>query len=234
MAEKRKRVVVQGWDVSLNHAAMVELTDGELTDFRYVTDKAGDANASKKRGARIEVEKLKKQHDKDRHRWQMARLLEMTNHLRAWADRRPDYVGVEDYAVAAEQGAHYLGEIGGQARMVLWERSIPFRLHDPTSVKMFVTHDGTAAKDEVQLSVLERWGIDFSRYNRVKGEQTSEDLADAFGIAKMVWYEVQLRRGLIALSDFHEKEIRVFHRVTKTNPVCLLEREWVSKETLHG
>jgi Holliday junction resolvasome RuvABC endonuclease subunit len=231
---KAKKTVVQGWDVSLNHAAMVELTDGKLTDFRYVTDKAGDAAASKKRGARINVARLRAAYGNDRHRWMMARLLEMTEHLRAWAKLTPDFVGVEDYAVAAEQGAHYLGEIGGQARMVLWERAIPFRLHDPTSVKMFVTHDGTSPKEEIQLSVLERWGVDFSRFNKVKGEQTSEDLADAFGIAMMIWSEVQLRRGIIRLSDFHEKEIRVFHRVTKTNPVCLLEREWVSRETLNG
>lgn len=226
---KRARIVVQGWDVSLNHAAMVELTDGELSDFRYVTDKAADAAASKKRGARINVEKLKKQHGKDRHRWMMARLMEMSSHLVKWADRRPNYVGVEDYAVGAEQGSHYLGEIGGIARQTLWERDIPFRLHDPVSVKMFIARDGTAAKEEVQLAVLDRWGIDFGRYSRVKGEQTSEDLADAFGIAKMVWFEAQLRRGLVKLSDFHEREIRVFHRVTKTNPVCLLEREWLAR-----
>jgi Holliday junction resolvasome RuvABC endonuclease subunit len=231
---KAKRTVVQGWDVSLNHAAMVELTDGKLTDFRYVTDKAGDAAASKKRGARINVDRMRNAHGKDRHRWMMARLLEMTNHLRAWASSMPEFVGVEDYAIGAEQGAHYLGEIGGQARKVLWELGIPFRLHDPTSVKMFVTHDGTAPKEEIQLSVLERWGVDFSQFNKVKGEQTSEDLADAFGIAMMVWMEVQLRRGIIRLSDFHEKEIRVFNRVTKTNPVSLLERDWVSKVTLHG
>lgn len=226
---KRSSTIVQGWDVSLNHAAMVELTDGELSDFRYVTDKAADAAASKKRGARINVEQLRKQNGNDRHRWMMARLMEMSGHVRSWAKRMPDFVGVEDYAVGAEQGAHYLGEIGGLARMHLWKLGIPFRLHDPVSVKMFIARDGTAPKEEIQIAVLERWGVDFGKYNKVKGEQTSEDLADAFAIAKMVWLEVQLRRGKLKLSEFHEREIRVFHRVTKSNPVCLLEREWLQR-----
>lgn len=226
---KGKPTVVQGWDVSLNHAAMVELTDGRMTDFRYITDKAGDAAASKKRGTRLNVEQIKKRHGNDRHRWMMARLMEMHSHLVTWVKRKPDYVGLEDYAVGAEQGSHYLGEVGGLARALLWKRDIPFRLHDPTTVKMFVAHDGTSPKEGVQLAVLERWQVDFGKYNKVKGEQTSEDLADAFAIAQMVWMEVQLRRGKIKLSDFHEREIRVFHRVTKTNPVCLLEREWLQR-----
>lgn len=219
--------VVQGWDVSLNHSAMVELTDGELTDFRYVTDKAADAKASP-RGERINVEAMKRQAGKDRNRWTMARLVEMSAHLRSWADRAPDYVGVEDYATGADQGAHFIGEIGGQARLSLWNAGVPYRLHGPSVLKMFVAHDGSATKEEVQIAALERWGVDFLKYDKVKGRQTSEDLTDAYSIAQMVWMEVQLRRGLIRLSDFHEKEIRVFHRVTKANPVCLLEQEWIS------
>jgi Holliday junction resolvasome RuvABC endonuclease subunit len=208
---------------------MVELTDGEMTDFRYFTDKAGTANKSKKRGSRINIDAMKKAVGKDRHRWMMLRLDEASSHVLDWASRNPDYVGLEDYAIRAEQGAHYLGEIGGLARMTAWRNNIPLRLHDPTSVKMFVCHDGTAPKDEMEQHVASRWGVDFSVVNSGKDRTSSEDLADAYSMARLTWVEVQLRRGIIALRSLHEKEIRVFHRVTKTNPVCLLEREWIER-----
>jgi Holliday junction resolvasome RuvABC endonuclease subunit len=224
-----KNIVIQGQDVSLNHAAMVELTGGEMTDFRYITDQAGDANYSP-HGTRINVDAMKKVTGKDKQRWSLMRVSEMAGHVRSWGERRPHYIGLEDYAVGKDQGAHYIGEIGGFSRMLAWELGIPLRLHDPTTMKMFVAHDGTASKDDVEYAVAERWGVEFSEFSTgKKSRQTTEDLADAYGMAKMVWYELLLRRGIMPLRDFHEKEIRMFHRVTKAQPVCLLEREWTQR-----
>lgn len=240
MAAKFQPVKVMGADLSLNHAAFVELTDGKMTNFQYVTDLAGSAKQSK-RGTRLPGDFAKVKDPNERN---LRRLVWWEHFLdkQVLMPMKPDYIGVEDYALDARQG-HMKGELGGIARILCWFRGIPLRLHDPISVKMFATHDGTAQKDLVEKAVLDRWGVDFGSLNHVgaKGKtnhQTSEDLADAYTIAQLVWYEVQLRRGSLTLDALHEKEVRVFNRITKTYPVNLLDRDWIhNKEgtpTPHG
>lgn len=225
--------VVHGWDLSLNHGGFVELLDGEVSWFRYATEKAGAANKSKEHGRRLKLPT--KLNDKDvisalRLAWWEKFIWQMLE------ERKPNYVGIENYAIDLAQGAHYLGEIGGVARLILMMFGIPFRLHEPQTIKMFTAHNGNAGKNQMQAAVNKRWGIDFGEYNQPikvgakKGQDTtvSEDLSDATAIAKMVWTEVQLRRGDIRTSDLeHEAEVRVFNRVTKAYPKNLLDREWI-------
>lgn len=228
-----------GWDVSLNHGAMVELTDGSLSNFWYYTDLAGAAAKSKNRGYRVPPEILK---IKDKHIKGMRRLawLEHFMDKTVLIKSLPEFVGIEDYALRAEHGSHQLGEIGGIARILCWFRGVKLRLHDPTTVKMFAAHDGTCQKDEIRRSVDRRWGSNFESMDQPppkptkktpkpkQNRTTSEDLADAFAIAQLVWTEVRIRRGDLKMSDLeHEKEIRVFNRVTKTYPVNLLDRDWI-------
>jgi hypothetical protein len=103
---------------------------------------------------------------------------------------------------------------------------------------MFAAHNGAADKNQMREAVRDRWGQDFTCYdpppNKKTGKQdhqTSEDLSDALAVAQLVWTEYQLRHGLIALSDLHEQEIRVFNRITKGQPVALLNREWITQES---
>lgn len=232
------KTIVVGLDISLNHGAMIELTNGNLTNFGYYTNLAGSASASN-RGIRLPSELFK---PVNKHNLGVARLEWVGDILKTWIDKkfnRPDFIGLEDYAIRAEQGAHQLGEVGGQARLICWQNRVKLRLHDPTSVKMFAAHDGTCQKDAVQRAVLERWGVDFSSFDQPPAKptvkrpdpapncQTSEDLCDAYAIAMLVWTEVQLRSGVLSLSSLHDKEIRVFNRVTKTYPINLLDREWI-------
>lgn len=232
------KIIVQGWDLALNHSGYVELTNGKLTNFWYITHKAGSAARSKEHGHRLVLPKTK-----DRQIRSVARLAFIREFIvRNVIKKRPHYVGIEDYAIRAEQGAHYMGEVGGLARLICWAAGIPFRLHDPISVKMFTTHDGTCQKDLVEECVRKRWGIDFSEYNQPRSKPTkknknpkqdrttSEDLSDALAIAQLVWTEVKLRDGRLLMNELHKKEVQVFNRVTKTYPVSLLDREWISKE----
>jgi Holliday junction resolvasome RuvABC endonuclease subunit len=229
---KKQKIVVQGWDLALNHSGYVELTNGELTNFWYITNKAGSAACSKEHGCRLVLPK-----SNDRQITSVARLAFIKKFITKRVLRSiPEFVGIEDYAIRAEQGAHYMGEVGGLARLICWSKKIPFRLHDPISVKMFVSHDGTCQKDLVEKKVKERWKVDFEKYNQPKmktskqDRTTSEDLADAYSIAKLVWYEICLRNGSMVMSDLHQKEIQVFNRATKTYPLNLLSREWIVKK----
>lgn len=233
-----------GFDLALNHGAAVELEDGKVSWFAYYTDIAGAAERSKQATRLVLPSSIK-----DRQARQMLRLAQIEH----WVDkdvlvsRAPDFAGVEDYAIRAEQGAHYMGEAGGIVRILLWFRGIPFRLHDPISVKMYATTDGTAQKDAVERAMAERYpDADFSKFNpplnKRSGKinrQTSEDLADAAAVAELVWVEVQLREGAITTADLdHPKRIQVFNRVTKTYPINILGREWIQNPkgapTPHG
>lgn len=234
-------IVVLGADLSLNHGAVVELTNGALSGWWYYTDKAAAAGASS-RGARLGP------WPKGMGSQEIA--LRRLAWVERWIDktilvpRRPEFVGIEDYALRAEHRAHQIGEVGGTARLLCWFRGVKLRLHDPVSVKMFATHDGTADKVQMEESVSERWGVDYSRLNGppsgrgVPSRQTSEDLADAHAIAQLVWTEVQLRSGALLMSELHPKEVQVFNRVTKAHPKNLLDRDWIwnpdGKFTPHG
>ena len=227
--------IVHGWDLSLNHAGLVELRDGEPSWFRYVTSHAGAAKKSKKHGVRLKLDVPSK--FKDKQHFNAIRLAWWEFYL--WhviEDQKPDFVGIEDYALDLVQGAHYLGELGGLARMMLMIHEVPFRLHEPQTIKMFTAHNGNAGKNQMERAARERWGIDFRQFNQPekagakKGQDTTvcEDLADALSIAKMVWAEVQIRRGDIKMNELEdEAEIRVFNRTTKAYPLNLLAREWI-------
>jgi Holliday junction resolvasome RuvABC endonuclease subunit len=225
---------VHGFDLALNHGAIVELDDGDLKNFWFWTDKAAQAN--RKHGTRLFFPGKVK----DRQVKAMIRLAFVRDFLTAIVKhRKPEFVGIEDYAIRAEQGAHYLGEVGGPARLICWDAGAKLRLHDPTSLRMFATLNGNAPKDAVEPAVKERWGVDFSNV-RVKKKRkdgtvdedftTSGDLADAYAVARLVWTEVQIRSGDLSLKDLgHDKERQVFNRITKTYPINLLDREWICR-----
>lgn len=227
--------IVHGWDLSMNHAGFVELRDGEVSWFKYVTDKAGAAKKSKEHGERLTFpSKLK-----DRDILSAIRIAWWETFIwRMLEERQPDYVGIEDYALDQAQGAHHIGEVGGVAKLILMLFGIPYRLHPPGTIKMFAAHNGNAGKNQMTRAVKKRWSVDFDQYNQPikpgakKGQDTtvSEDLSDAMAIAKLIWAEVQLRCGEIRTSDLeHEAEIRVFNRTTKAHPTNLLDRAWTQK-----
>jgi len=232
MKNDTTKLTVHGWDLGLNHCGFVQLnSDGELDNFWYITSRVGSANRSQKHGKRLEVLKTK-----DKYIVNVAKLEFIQKFLvKNVIKENPSYVGIENYAYNAKQASYQLGEVGGIARLLLWRSGIPYRLHDPISVKMFATHDGTCQKDLVERFVLKRWGVDFSNYNQPaskNGNQdrtTSEDLCDAYSIAKLVWVELMLRLGKIKLDSLHEKEIQVFNRVTKTYPINILSRNWIQR-----
>ncbi len=225
-----KPVRTMGADISLNHGAIVCLDNGKPVDLRYYTSVVGSANRSKL-GTR-----LPKPHS-DRHQGGVERLAWVAGWFRRTLERaRPQYVNIEDYALDSDHGQAYQGEVGGACRLVCWEMGIKLRLTDPTTNKMCVALNGKAKKDVFEAAVKNRFGVDFGHFNLLPtgrgkpNRQTSEDLADAFGLAYILWLEVQLRAGQIRLSSLHAKEIQAFNRLTKAQPTGLLDRPWIAKE----
>jgi len=227
-------VRVQGWDLSLNHAAFIQLADGELNCAWYVTPYKGSFQRGDSFAGATHFIMPKKMPAKD---MECLRLEWWRDYLWDFLRRYPaDYVGLEDYALRAAMRAHQIGELGGLARLGLWGSGVRFRLHDPTTVKMYGALNGGADKNQMRAAVEERYGVTFDQYDVPKegrknpNTDTSGDLADAFVLAKMVWAEVQIRAGRLDLTDLEEKERQAFLRVTKANPVNTLGREFICRE----
>jgi Holliday junction resolvasome RuvABC endonuclease subunit len=216
-------MISQGWDISPNHGAMVQLVDGVLDAYRFYTTVAADA--VHQNGRRITLLK-----EKDRHRVGVQRLFDVQAILWDWMrETLPTHVALEDYAIRAEQGAHYLGEIGAVARMAIVVNGALLRLHDPTTVKMYAAHAGNAPKEDVQAAVVRRWNLSFGAFDKTKSSTAAGDLTDAFALAQLCWTEQRLRIGELRLSELpHPKEVQVFQRCTKMYPSALLDREWIS------
>ena len=224
---------VLGIDVSINHGAFVTLLDGRLFQYRFVTDRKKIADQM-----RIHATYLEASRAKDAGRRSLLRLDFWERYFPKVIVPLQQYVGLEDYAYRAIQGSHQLGEVGGMVRLWLWRIGCNIRLHDPASVKAYTAHDGTADKGLMIESVNARWPETrlFFRCSELRGRQApeEEDLCDAYAIAQMVWAEVRLRRGELALSDLPEKEIQVFNRCTKRWPVSILGREWLRRRVGDG
>jgi len=212
-----------GADISLNHSGFVLLDeDGNYITLTYITDKKASADKLKKL-----AHLWKKPATKDRQIMEVARIAYLSSALEKIVDQlSPDFVATEGYAYDMPR-AHQLGEVGGIFRLLLWKLKIPFRIHDPLTLKMFAAHQGNADKEAVVKAVKKRWDWDFSGYNGGKDLTTEQDLCDAYTLAEMCRTEWLLRRGALRLSDLHEKEVQVFQRATKAAPISILGRDWI-------
>lgn len=221
---------ILGIDISPNHGGFV-LLDGTEVDFLYLTNIKGSADRSKKG---IYLKKIKGEKD-------------LTNVLRlaywkAFFEKvlktfDPDYIGIEGYAFRATSNSSYqIGELGGLVRIIMFEAKIPYRIHDPLSIKMYATGKGSSVVDDLFFILPKDLQRRFPKTDplptkRTKkiNTQTSRDLAVAYWVAQLVQTEVKLRKGKIVMSDLNPHQIRVFNRVTKTNPINILARNWIAK-----
>lgn len=217
---------VLGIDASLNHTGIVELTDGVLSNYWYITD---NKPVAKKMGEHAILFSVNDK-DVDWQKGSILRLIELEKTFKTFLDSHSvDFIGMEDYALGNPRRAHYIGELGGILRVLLYKNGIPFRLQDPLTIKMFIADSGNADKDAVKDAVKNNFKVEFKfpELTDKQNKSVSEDLADAFAVAQLTWTEVQLRRGTLALSSLSEKQIRAFNRVTKLYPVNLLARDWL-------
>jgi Holliday junction resolvasome RuvABC endonuclease subunit len=222
---------IWGMDLSLNHGAIVQLENGKLDNFWFWTTRADVTKLGAEHAMRMKTTKglQGSTADVERLSWIQTFLSGM---IRC---ERPKYAALEDYAYGMSNGAHQIGEVGGMARLLMWDAGVKFRLHDPGTVKMYAAHDGAADKTNVRWNVQRRWKVDFDRFIPEKKGKTShtvtaEDLCDAMALAQLCRLEVQLRAGKRTLQDLkHDHERRVFNRVTKAYPVNILGRDWIRR-----
>lgn len=226
---------IQGWDISLGHGAMIELTNGKLSNHWIISDHQFTKRIKKQfpiQVGKILSPPVAPKRDKDQGCFSAERLDWWYSFLEAHVKAtRPTFVAIEDYAYGAAHRAHQIGEVGGAARRLLWHYRIPFRLHDPLSVKMFATGKGDAKKLDMIRGVEARWDISFrTAYPDLAFMENVEDLADATTVSQLLHLELQLRRGIVRLQDLPEKDIQIFNRTTKTYPTNILGRNFIVKK----
>jgi Holliday junction resolvasome RuvABC endonuclease subunit len=218
---------VLGIDISLNHAAFVQLKDGELDGFTIVTDTKSIA-ATTDRAVLFSPKSV------DSESKALERLDWWRQYLSGFlgVDYSPDYVAIEDYAFAAKQGAHQIGEVGGLMRLELWRSNVRWRKYTPTQLKAFTVHKGRAEKDEMVAAVRDRWDQDFSflRPGETKLWTSAEDAADAYALAKLLDAELRLRKGTLKLEMLHAKEIEVFNAVSKKGGSNVLAQPFIQRD----
>lgn len=88
----------------------------------------------------------------------------------------PTLVCIEDYAKGSKNGMVFnIGELGGVAKLQLYRKGIDYLDVAPKTLKKYVTGNGNAGKPEMKAAVHKNW----------KFETKSDDLADAYGLAKI-------------------------------------------------
>lgn len=88
------------------------------------------------------------------------------------------YVCLEGGAFASEFNTFRLGELSGAIRYALYKEGYEVEIVQPTTLKKFITGKGSATKVMMAQAVKERWGF----------ENTSDDIIDAYGLARAAEY----------------------------------------------
>lgn len=140
---------------------------------------------------------------------------------------RPTHVAFEAYAMTqAPVASRVLGEVGGAVRTVLADLRLPYRTYRVEQVKTFATGGGAAEKAEMILACRDRWeGINFLPYGKTDG--AAGNLADAYVIARMLEFELELRAKTRTFEDvaeeFRAPTRHVFTATTKAHPLMTIE-----------
>jgi len=164
------------------------------------------------------------------------------------SDTEDVYIGLEDYVWGSGKnsgGLYQMGELGGQLRITLGMLA-PLRTYDPVTVKLARCGKGTAGKEEMMVKALEELEETDSPVIMQLNDLVTEkdlvppppgkkksgygpfaDVADAMGVAYVLRKELAFRRGEFQLSDEPEHIVRVFNRVTKAQPNCLIDRPFM-------
>lgn len=213
--------IIQGWDISLNHAGICQLEEGKESKLFFVTTKPTIAKKFDN-GIYLKIDKKLEK---------IARSIERLNEwdyiISNFIDEtRPTHIAVEGYAFGASMGAHQMGGIGEKFKQIVYNKGICLRVYQPTSIKMATAFHGHAKKDRMIKYVQNRFKTDLSKYPK----DIQEDLADSYGIAHLAKVERDVKDIKITLEDLHVKEAHVLTNETKANPVPLILREWTQRD----
>jgi len=171
----------QGFDIALNHSAVVEIDEfGAVQFFAFTTDKVTIAKDHEQATLYHVTQKRKELKPK--------RLLtaDRLNFFREWispiVSRKASLAAIESYAYGKKNNAYEIGEFGGCLRSKLQKFSVPYMTVVPLNIKKFAGID----KSEKPIAFCwEEYGEDWEFFNSGLKADTAGDLADAHVLAHM-------------------------------------------------
>lgn len=150
-----------------------------------------------------------------------------------------DFVAIEGYAYQGKGDVFDIAEFTSLIKNSIYDLGIKMRIYDPNSIKMF-TVKGNADKLDMYEAMKKydksATGFDLSllpvveEKHRKKGVSPTSDIVDSYFIARLLWQELKLRKGLQRLKELPEETIRVFNRVSEAYPTNILDQDFISKE----
>lgn len=220
-----------GMDLSLNHAGILVLrSNGAIAQQHYVVIEPNKEVSDLSVISHL-LPKRQRQRNESREIYDMRRLDAWMNLAEALPEffketlRCEDiYIAIEGYAFAASSSS--LTQTGGLiegVKLQLLRAGFKLRTYDPLSIKFFITGKGNSSAEEVHEVVQRRY-----KYHPKATGDGLGDLCTALAIAKLLRLEVELKGGRIRASQLNKRELHVFKRVTKTLPIPIIERDWIT------
>lgn len=139
----------------------------------------------------------------------------------------PDYVAMEGYAFATKGLVFNIAEATMCTKLAIYENSIPIRIYDPNSIKLYATGMGNSKKLEMEVAYENFSELKPNWSHLPASKNPKEDLIDAFFTLKLLQLELKLRHGIVQLKDLSLEHIKIFNRVTKANPTNILATDFI-------
>jgi len=223
---KTLRMNILGIDFSKNSPGVVRLNLDDKTLEVIDTDYLGFSTVKKVCDADTQIQHY---HIKNSFHNDIQKAQFMRDTICDWITYDPDYCAFEGYAMKADGRVFDIAETTMCTKLMIYDWEIPIRIYDPNSIKIYATEKGNSDKIRIVDEFEKFSGIKPDLSNLPEYKSPKEDIVDAFWVAKLLQTELQLRRGLIQLKNLTLKQIEVFNRVTKGNPINILGTPFIKK-----
>lgn len=213
-------MIIVGIDPSINGTGMVKFyldpADLSLGDMEYM----GFTQVKKHSSDNIIHYKKKDFKNNLDQNWFMY------DHIRDFCNDA-EYIAIEDYAYSAKGRVFDIAEYVGGLKMDLYLEGKKIRMIEPTVVKKHATGKGNCDKIRMEDEYMKHDVLGLSKLPEYKTPKL--DIVDAYYIAKYLQLELQLRFGHVLLKNLSQEHIQIFNRVTKSNPVNILARDFLER-----
>lgn len=117
----------------------------------------------------------------------------------------PNYVAMEGYGFMTKGRGFELGELGGVIKVTFSELGNPPIVVHPSHLKKFVTGKGNCDKSLVLMNIYKKYGIEFD----------NDNIADSYGIARLMLEIALMKQGDRTRKDFNKDEWSVIKEYIK-------------------
>jgi hypothetical protein len=182
-------MVTAGFDVAMNHSAMVISECGKPIAWRFLLEKPKGVHEANEPISQLYTDKRKAKGPQ-----RSSVLWDRLINFKLWATSAKELmrahgverIGVEDYAMGRTHNAYHIGECGGVLRAICSELKLgEIELIAPRAIK---SRAGIKGKDKPFEFCSSELGVDFSGVDAgFASSESGGDLADAAVVSLITW-----------------------------------------------